>query len=412
MLKRQIFDPKIQNRVVLYLRMSSELQNKRSLEQQRAEIERLIKALGYNWNIIAIYRDEAKSGRLLRQRHGYQRMLRGIQTGELVVDLILVDTLERFGRVEELPVIRKRLYEEHGVLILTADSGFVDPTSVAGKALGTVEAIRAEQHGHALAHNVSRGKIDAIHLKHWPGGPPPFGLSLKSVMKIVSGREELDYCVLVRNLITDWIIVLLFETAAKTAWGTTRLGRFLTAHPQIPAEYKPFHPPTIAYWLDQEIYYGELVWPKNATGIVGDRHVREPNRAEDIFHIPDFCEPLVSRDLFDEVQRLRQLRRQRSAVALSRKAGKTEKNILAPAPGMTVNYLLSGLLFCAECGLRMIASPSSPYTTKSGAIKRYTVFACPGAKAGHCSNKVTVPEEWISDVVISKLRERLFPSAE
>src|SRR4051812_43500870 len=113
MLKQKIFDLKIHYRVVLYLRMSSELQNKRSLEQQRAEIERLIKSLGCDWNIVAVYRDEAKSGRLLRHRHDYHRMLRAIRTGELGVDLILVDTLERFGRVEELPAIRKQLYEEH-----------------------------------------------------------------------------------------------------------------------------------------------------------------------------------------------------------------------------------------------------------------------------------------------------------
>jgi site-specific DNA recombinase len=410
MLKRN-FDPAAGYRAAVYLRMSSELQNKRSPTQQHAEIERVLKSLGYKWDIVAVYCDDAKSGRLLRYRRDYQRMLRDIRTGSLIIDLILVDTLERFGRVDELPTIRKKLYEEDGVLVLTADSGFVDPLSPAGAALGVVETVRATEHGRIMAHNVLRGKRDAVQQKHWPGGAPPFGHSLKSILKTVSGREEVDYCLLVRNSLTDWIIALLFETAARTAWGTTRLARFLTEHTDIPEEYKPFQPSTIGYWLGQEIYYGELVWPKNATGIVSDRRVREPNATEDMLRIPNFTEPIVDKGLWDEVQRLRQMRSDRIADARARKLEKSEKHIMPPAPGMTVKYLLSGLLFCGECGLRMIAMPSSPYTTKSGTVKRYTVFACPGAKAGHCKNSAKVPEEWLRGVVVEKLRDRLFPGA-
>lgn len=411
MLKRKIFDPEKPYNAALYLRMSSDLQNKRSPDQQRAEIERQLKARQYKWSIVEVYRDDAKSGRLLRKRDAYQRMLREIRTGQSAVDLILVDTLERFGRVDELPAIRKQLYEEHGVLVLTADSGFVDPTSVAGRAVGFVETVRATEHGRVLAHNVNRGKLDAIALKHWPGGPSPFGLQLKSIMKMENGREEVDYCVPIRNPATDWIIALLFETAVKTNWGTTRLANFLTEHADIPDEYKPFQPETVGYWLDHEIYYGELVYPKHATGIIGDRRVLEPYPAEEIMRVPEFCDAIINRELWDEAHRLRQIRRERNSPGKALNVAGTQKQILPPAPGMSLKYLLSGLLFCGECGLRMVATPSSPYTTKSGTIKRYTVFACPGAKAGHCGNKVAVPEEWIRDLVVGTLRDRLFPGA-
>ena len=36
-------------------------------------------------------------------------MMQGIKTGVINIDLILVDTLERLGRVDELPTIRKEL---------------------------------------------------------------------------------------------------------------------------------------------------------------------------------------------------------------------------------------------------------------------------------------------------------------
>ena len=406
---RRIFDLSLFYRVVLYLRMSTDQQNDRSPDQQQAEIEKRLKALGYSWNIVKVYRDDAKSGRFIRKRPGYMQMMREIKSGVIKADLILVDTLERFGRVEELSTIRKRLYEEDGVLVLTADSNFEDPNSPAGRALGMVEAMRATEHGRILGHNVLRGKRDAALQKHWPGGPPPFGMMLKSIMKTEKGREVVDYSVLVPNPKTSWIVKLLFEKAAETGWGTTRLARFLGNHPDIPDEFKPFHPETIGYWLDNETYYGELVWEKNATGVVNDTRVVEPNADEDMTRVPKFCEAIVSKELWTEVQAMRELRRRRLADARARKAAASEKQLHAPAPGMTLNYLLSGLLVCSECGARMTASSTAEYTNKAGKKKRYVSYVCPGHVVGHCENSIRIKEEWIREVVVEMLRARLFP---
>jgi hypothetical protein len=234
---------------------------------------------------------------------------------------------------------------------------------------------------------------------------------LKSIMKTVGGREEVDHCILVRNPATDWIIASLFAEAARTGWGTIKLSRFLSKHPDIGTEHKPFQPETVGLWLDHEIYYGELVWPKRATGIVSDQRVVEKNAPEDMIRVPDFCEAIVNRELWDEVQQLRQARRDRLAANKAVKAAEMEKLIRPRAPGMSVCYLLSGLVFCGECGLRMVATPSSAYTTKAGVVNRYVVYACPNAKVGICPNKVTVPEEWLREVVVGKLRDRLFPGA-
>ena len=139
------FDPKKRHPAVTYLRMSDKQQNPRSPDQQLAEINRVMKACGLDWPILKNYRDEAKTARLHRNRPDYQQMMRDVKTGIVPADLILVDTLERFGRVDDLPGIRKDLAERHGVLVLTADSNFCDPGTVQGRALGTVEAIRASE---------------------------------------------------------------------------------------------------------------------------------------------------------------------------------------------------------------------------------------------------------------------------
>jgi hypothetical protein len=104
------------------------------------------------------------------------------------------------------------------------------------------------------------------------------------------------------------------------------------------------------------------------------------------------------------------VRRERSLAARRRKTPADGKQIEAPAPGLTLNYLLSGLLFC-KCTLRMTASSSTAYVAKDGTERRYTSYVCPGYLGGHCDNGTRVPEEWIRSVVIGKLRERLFPES-
>ena len=410
MLKRT-FDPKLSFRAVIYARMSSDKQNPRSPQQQVDEIKRRLQVLGYRWVIVTIYIDVAVSGRFLRKRKSFQKMLRDLKTRTVVADLILVDSLERLGRVDELPSIRKDLFERHGILVLTADTGFSDPHTPQGRALGMVESMRATEDGRIKAHNVSRGKRDAAELKHWPGGPPPFGYMLQSVMALVKGREEVDHRLLVPDPATRWIIELLFESAERTAHGSTRLARAINANPRIPEEYKPFQPETIAFWLGSEIYFGTLVWGQNSTGIVDDTRVVERNAEAEVLRVPDFCEPLVTRERWNNVRAVRLIRSERALAARRRKQEANGKLLDAPAPGLTLNYLLSGLLFCGACGLRMTASSSSLYVAKDGTERRYVSYVCPGFLAHHCQNGTRVSESWLREVVIGKLCERLFPES-
>ncbi len=234
---------------------------------------------------------------------------------------------------------------------------------------------------------------------------------LKSVLKIEKGREVLDYSLLVPNPATRWIMPLLFEQARATAWGTPRLSKSLDSHPDIPDVYKPFHPQSVGRWLDDPVYYGELWWPRHSTGIVADSVVREKNPEEEILKIPDYCEVLVSRELAAAVQSLRNLRRKLFPGKGCQEADNNGKLITPRAAGMAINYLLSGLLYCGECGLRMTVSSSANYIAKSGEQRRYAAYVCPGNLAGHCSNSLRVPEVWIREQVIGAIRQRLFPRA-
>jgi DNA invertase Pin-like site-specific DNA recombinase len=395
--------------VVLYLRMSSDEQNPRSPQQQRDTIEAMLQRLGYPWTIVKVYVDEAVSGRYLRRRTAFQQMLRDIRTGAVTVDAVLVDTFERFGRADELAALRQELYQHHGVLVLTADTQFADPTSIPGKAMAAFESLRATEDNRIKAHNVLRGKRDAARQGHWPGGPPPFGYKLQSIMAERHGRQEVDHCILVPDPDTAWIIQRLFELAQTKGLGCTRLARMLNKDPEILAKYKPFYDQTVNYWLQQPIYYGELIWEEHATAVVDDRRVIERNPEDEVLRVPRFCEPLVSRELWNEVQAVRRARSERTRQARLAKKEESGKQIAAVTPGLALSYVLSGLVRCGHCQRSMTVSSSPAYTTKAGETKRYASYACPGYVAGVCPNGTRVPEPWLRETVTRLLRERLFP---
>jgi DNA invertase Pin-like site-specific DNA recombinase len=408
MLKR-VFDPSKAHRYVCYGRMSSDQQNPRSPDQQFATIEQIRQRAGYPWVLVRTYRDDGASGRRVQDRPGFQEMLRDIKTGHIQVDLILTDTFERFGRADKLAAIRQDLCNTYGVLILTADSNFADPTSVSGRALTFVEQIRSTEDGRVKAHCVLRGKRDLIiQKKAWPGGPPPFGFQLKSVMKQgINGDQEVDHKILVPRRDTIWIVQQIFTKAKETGYGPTLLSKLFNVDPAIPKEVKPLKPSTIAYILDNPIYYGELVWEKNSTDIVNDMRVMERNASEDMLRLPGFCQPIIPRELWDEVQAIRQLRREQVRRRRARK--ETDGKQIAPlAPGLTLKYLLTGIVRCGHCGASMRPSPSKK-TLPTGKVWRAVYYLCPTHLDGSCSNSLYVRESWLREAVIGRLRGRLFP---
>lgn len=410
---RHVFDPQLPYRFVRYGRMSDPGQNARSPEQQFNTIEETRTGLRLPWAWVADYRDDWISGQLVGRRPGLQQMLQDIRLERIRVDLVLVDTFERFGRAEEIADLRRHLERDFGVLVLTADTRFSDPTSAAGRMMSTFEGIRATEDSRIKGHNVRRGKLDAVRLKHWPGGPAPFGYRLESIFRELHGRQELDYSRLIRNPKTDWIMLLQFEKAAETGWGQTRLARFLNQHSEISAEYKPFSGHTVGERLADTIYYGEYTYPRVSTATVMDRRVITRNAPEQIIQVPDFCEAIVTRELWERANLARRMRGAKRRAALEEQPAVPPDKLIQPvAPGLALKYLLSGLVRCGKCGRAMNPVGSRAYTTKSGEQHRYVHYVCPAAGSGGCPNDERVPEEWLRRIVIDLIRNRLFGQSE
>jgi len=403
------FDPFLPHPFVRYARMSSSRQNPLSPEQQFNTIDDVVALLGYPWVHVKDYRDDGRSGRLIAKRKGFQRMLTDIRAGIVKPDLILIDTFERLGRADEIAIIRRELEVEHGVLVLSADNRFSDPTSIPGKALASFEQMRATEEGRIKAHQVLRGKRSAAERGYWPGGPVPLGLKPESVLVTRNGAEEVDGRRLVPDPRTSWIIRALWDKADETGWGTTRLARWLNGRPDVPDKFRPFYPDSVGYMLDNRIYAGDLVWERNSTDIINDTRRVVPNPEEQVRVYPGFCEPLVPAELWDRVHTLRRKRSEAIKRARAAKHDDDGKKIAPLAPGITLKHPLSGLVRCGHCG-RAMQPISSGARSKAG--RTYSYYRCVGRHIRTCPNKKHVPEETLRAAVLAALRRRLFPPPE
>ncbi len=397
---RTTFDHSLPYTYLRYGRMSHESQNPRSPDQQFDTIDVELKRAAYQWAHVVDYRDDAISGRLLRKRPGFCQMLNDVKTGRVRVDLILVDTYERFGRADEFAALRRELHSKYGVLILTADSRFTDPTSVAGKALGFVESIRATSDAHVKAHNVLRGKIDAARLRHWPGGPAPVGYKLRSVMKPNTEPAEIDYRTLVPDPETSPVPLGMFTLARENGWGGGRIAKHLNQDVEFVVRYGKVGASKVDYVLGNPIYVGTLRFNRFATDIVDDRRVAARNDQDEVVYVEEFCEPIVRREVWDAVQQQRRQRSERIRSARARKREPGGRQIKPLAPGIALKYPLSGLVRCSECG-------SAMRPTKGGGLN-YHYYACPASLDARCSNRRKVRGDWLWRIFVARLRERLF----
>jgi hypothetical protein len=162
----------------------------------------------------------------------------------------------------------------------------------------------------------------------------------------------------------------------------------------------------VGNWLDNEIYIGTLVWPRHSTEIIDDVRHLQRNQPKDILVIKDFCQPLVSKELWNAVKAMRDFRRDVLKQQKAQAHGEHDAKLIAPlAPGLSLTYLLSGLVRCGHCNASMRPMKSGQ-TSKAG--RNYVYYGCPKHLEGACDNGRRIPEEWLRGVVLGELKSQLF----
>lgn len=335
-------------KTIIYARYSSGAQKDVSIDQQvkacRDFAERQC------LQVVGVYEDRALTG-TNDQRPGFQKMLLDSARGDW--DYVLVYTLDRFARNRYDSAVNKQKLKEYGVRVLSAMENITDDP--AGVLLESVLEGMAEYYSKELAQKTQRGMIDNAE-KCMVNGPVPVGFEKGQDGRyaIYEPEAAVIRSVFQRTFDGESISSIIEDLKAKDI--RTRKGGYYTRNILYRA-------------LSNERYAG--VYKYGNIRIDGG--------------IP----AVVNRDLFDAVQLLLENKPNPRRELNAPKRRRNENGV----------YLLTGKLFCGQCGSAMVGVSGR---SKTGAI--YYYYTCKKQKAHQC-DKAALRRDQIEYQVTCALRD-------
>ena len=357
------------NKVALYARYSSDNQRAESIDAQIRAMKAYCKQ--HSFVIVESYIDEAKSA-TTDNRPSFQRMI--ADSANHTFNIVLVHKLDRFARNRYDSAVYKRELKKNGVQVYSVLENLDDsPESIMLEAV--LEGM-SEYFSENLARETMKGlKETALQCKH-TGGMPPLGYDVdEATKKLVINSHEAETVKLIFDMYADGngyspILDELHRRNLKTKNGNE------------------FNKISLYSILTNPKYQGLYVFNRSsAKSITGTRNTHLLKDAEDIICIDGGCPQIVDKDTYDKVQKRI-----------------TEHKHTGGRLNAKENYLLSGKVFCKECGRSMVGN-----TRYSGRNKQlYITYRCP-SKRYACSNK-EINKVYLEDYVIMLLEKHIFNS--
>lgn len=308
MKKMQPLQPDDQKPVVaFYTRISTdEDHQKYSLGAQSERLEAFCKSqFGHDWRLHKIYTDTDSGTHM--NRPGLEMMLN--DAGHRRFNQLLVFRVDRLSRkVRELALMVDDL-TKNGVVLRSITEPF-DTSSAAGKMMLQMLGVFAEFEHATIVERTKVGMERKAKGGEWVGGVVPFGYQLKPGKGLVISEEE------------ALIVKKMFSMYAFENEGITTIADKLNSSGHRRRSGRKWDKRVVINILRNPIYTGKLRW-------------------RDVIHDAKH-EAIVSSELFKKVQ---EICGDRSKGMLGRRWNNSPR-------------LLSGLLFCGQCGERMVGISS------------------------------------------------------
>lgn len=385
-------ETKTQKRAVLYARYSSDMQSKKSVEDQMYDCEQYAKRQGYK--IVAKYSDRAKSATTMVGRDGFNEMMQRVKRGEC--DVVVSESWSRLARNAEDSQYIFRRTKFKKIDIDTISDGIADRMKVGFR------GIMDEEYIAQLALSVKRGHRGIVRDEGRFPGSNAYGYDLipHSGGKRVINKEKAK---VVSRIFREYAAGKSPRTIAK---GLTE--------DRIPS------PSGADRWnfqvllggggigiLSNRIYIGEKVWGRKHYVKDPDtkKVVRISNPESDIIvaSVPHLR--IIEQPLFDAVQRLRLSRAEKSF-------GVGGKKVKKSSVVSRVEHLLNGLVRCGKCSGQMIVS-NVVARGKNGALRekpRRYVRCANAHRRSSCDHTRTYNIDTIQSAVLENWHASLIDS--
>ena len=325
-------------RVAAYARVSMECE--RLMHSMSAQISYYSELIQKNpeWEYAGVYADNFISGTETKKRQEFQRMISDCEKG--LIDIILCKSISRFARntVDLLETIRH--LKDIGVEVRFEKEN-INSLSGDGELMLTILASFAQEESRKTSERVKWGQKRQME------------------QGVVFGRSMLGYDVeggkMTINEEGAKVVRLIFHKFVNEGKGTHVIARELREEGISPMRVKEWSNTVILRVIRNEKYCGDLVQKKTYTPDFLS-HEKKYNRGQEEFVIiKDHHEPIISRELFDEANRIL------DAKSLSQEGKAKHSN----------RYPFSGKIKCGCCGSSYVARYK---TRKDGS--RYKAWRC------------------------------------
>lgn len=363
------YSPKNSINACAYLRYSSENQRDGySIEaQKRAILEYCHKN---NINLVKMYIDEAFSA-TSDNRPNFLNMIDDSCSGN-DWSMVIVHKLDRFSRDRYNSIIYRKKLKDNGVKLQSVLENLNEDNPEDVILLSVIEGMN-EYYSKNLSRETKKGMTENAYKGRHNGGTPPLGFNVNpetKMLEINSAEAEI-----VRQIFQLYSI----GTTPSDICNQINEQGFRTK------AKKKFLPTTIRNMLCNEKYIGTYFFRKTKHIKTSTGSIRRPQDESDLIVIENIIPRIIDEDTWILCQR----------------------RIMAtahPSSRAKVDYLLRGVMFCAECGSPFVGGGSVPSKSKkTGEIKRYYCYICSnkrknGTKGCKCPN---VGKERIERAVIN-----------
>lgn len=318
--ERKLIDTK--KRVAAYCRVSTDNDDQaNSFESQQRYFKQYIER-NPDWELFEIFADEGISGTNTKKRKEFNRMIACAKNGDF--DLIITKEISRFARNTLDSIYYTRDLKKHGVGVIFMNDNINTLDGDAELRLAIMSSIAQEE---------SRKTSERVK----------WGQKRQMEQGVVFGRSMLGYDVkdgkMYINEAGAKIVRLIFHKFVNEGKGTHVIARELREEGIKPMRVKEWQNTVILRVIRNEKYCGDLVQKKTYTPDYLS-HEKKYNRGQEEFVIiKDHHEPIISRELFEEANRIL------DAKSLSPEGKAKHSN----------RYPFSGKLKCGRCGASYVA---------------------------------------------------------
>jgi DNA invertase Pin-like site-specific DNA recombinase len=351
-----------------YVRVSDDRQDEYSPDSQLKKIREYAAKEGYIIPDEYVFYDDGISGKSVKKRDDFNRMIAIAKEKTHPFDRIYVWKFSRFARNQEESMVYKNLLRKRDVTVVSVSEPI--PEGHFGTLIERIIEWMDEFYLVNLGVEVERGMTERFS-RGEPIVPAPFGYI--NGEKTYIPDEESGNADIVREIFQRYadgekqriIAVSLGERGVRTRYGNIPDNRW------------------VEYILRNHSYIGKLRKSRNSDRAISRKDYDE----EKIIVIDGHHEPLISVELWDKVQKL-----------LDEQKKKYPKHAKREQP---VEYMLKGLVRCSACegGMALASAVSGKSKVRTMQCCNYSRGSC------HTSHSITMPR--IETAVIKGLKEAI-----